>query len=54
MKDELSIESLQAKIFSANTTEYFEEVYSSYIHGNYRSAVVMLWSVVVLDVVQKV
>lgn len=54
MKDEVSIESLKAKIFSTNTSEYFEEVYSSYIHGNYRSAVVMLWSVVVLDIVQKV
>ncbi len=54
MRDELSIESLKGKIFSAKTSEYFEEVYSSYIHGNYRSAVVMLWSVVVLDIVQKV
>lgn len=54
MKDEMSIETLREKIFSANTASYFEEVYSSYIHGNYRSAVVMLWSVVVLDIVQKV
>lgn len=54
MRDEGSIELLKAKIFSTNTSEYFEEVYSSYTHGNYRSAVVMLWSVVVLDVVQKV
>lgn len=54
MKDGLSIESLKGKIFSSNTSSYFEEVYSSYIHGNYRSAVVMLWSVVVLDIVQKV
>lgn len=53
MKDGLSIESLKTKIFSTNTSEYFEEVYSSYIHGNYRSAVVMLWSVVILDIVQK-
>lgn len=53
MKDEFSLENLKQKISSANTAEYFEEVYSSYIHGNYRSAVVMLWSVVILDLIQK-
>lgn len=53
MKDEFSLENLKQKISSANTADYFEEVYSSYIHGNYRSAVVMLWSVVILDLIQK-
>lgn len=53
MIDEASIEFLKDNIFSKNTSEYFEEVYSSYVHRNYRSAVVMLWSVVVLDVVEK-
>ena len=53
MIDELSIEYLKNSIFSKNTSQYFEEVYSSYTHGNYRSAVVMLWSVVVLDIVEK-
>ena len=53
MKDEFSLESLKKKIHSSSTSEYFDEVYSSYIHGNYRSAVVMLWSVVVLDIIQK-
>lgn len=53
MKDEFSLETLKQKISSTNTAEYFEEVYSSYIHGNYRSAVVMLWSVVILDLIQK-
>lgn len=53
MKDEFSLETLKGKIHSANTSEYFEEVYSSYVHGNYRSAVVMLWSVVILDLIQK-
>lgn len=53
MKDEFSLEALKDKIYLENTQKYFEEVYSSYIHGNYRSAVVMLWSVVILDLVQK-
>lgn len=53
MKDEFSLESLKDQIYLNNTSSYFEEVYSCYIHGNYRSAVVMLWSVVVLDLVQK-
>lgn len=53
MKDEFSLEALKDKIYLENTQKYFEEVYSSYLHGNYRSAVVMLWSVVILDLVQK-
>ena len=53
MIDEASIEFLKDNIISKNTSEYFEEVYSCYVHRNYRSAVVMLWSVVVLDVVEK-
>lgn len=35
------------------TRTLFKEVHSSYVMGNYRSAVVMLWSVVVTDLVQK-
>ncbi|MBL8612729.1 MAG: hypothetical protein JNL38_35640, partial [Myxococcales bacterium] len=35
------------------TREYFREVYSSYATGNYRSAVVMLWSVVICDLLFK-
>jgi len=35
------------------TKELFKEVHSSYAMGNYRSAVVMLWSVVVTDLVLK-
>lgn len=53
MKDELSIDSLKSHISSKETAEYFEEVYSCYINGNYRSAVVMLWSVVIYDVIHK-
>lgn len=53
MLDVSSIEALKDKIFSPITAEYFEEVYSCYVNGNYRSAIVMLWSVVVLDTVEK-
>lgn len=53
MKDEFSIDSLKNQIYSKETAKYFEEVYSSYISGNYRSAVVMLWSVVIYDVINK-
>lgn len=53
MLDESSIEALKDKIFSPITAEYFREVYSCYINSNYRSAIVMLWSVVVLDTVEK-
>jgi hypothetical protein len=53
MKDEFSIDSLKNQIDSKETAKYFEEVYSSYINGNYRSAVVMLWSVVIYDIINK-
>lgn len=35
------------------TKEYFKEVYSSYCIGNYRSAIVMLWTVIVCDMLFK-
>ena len=35
------------------TKVLFKEVLSSYQHGNYRSAVVMLWSVVIADIIFK-
>lgn len=41
------------QIADSRTKEYFNEVLSSFINGNYRSAVVMLWSVVVSDLVYK-
>ncbi|WP_416147888.1 hypothetical protein ACM26V_16795 [Salipaludibacillus sp. HK11] len=49
-------ESLEYKaetIQNQNTREYFDEVLSSYHNGNYRSAVVMLYSVVVCDLIYK-
>ncbi|MDD3284375.1 MAG: hypothetical protein PHZ07_02160 [Patescibacteria group bacterium] len=41
------------KIFNLNTKLYFEEVYKSYCSKNYRSAVVMLYSVVICDLIYK-
>ena len=50
---EFSLENLSEKIHSGKTKDYFQEVLSSYHNGNYRSAVVMLWSVAVCDIVYK-
>ncbi len=53
MLDEYSIEQRATQIFDARTKEYFSEVFSCYSAGNYRSAVVMLWSVAVCDLLFK-
>ena len=50
---EFSLEHVAEKIYFSKTKEYFEEVLSSYNNGNYRSSVVMLWSVVVCDILYK-
>jgi hypothetical protein len=50
---EFSIELASERIVDAHTKEYFKEVQQSYSAGNYRSAVVMLWSVVVCDLLFK-
>lgn len=50
---ELSLNNLAENIYSSRTKEYFQEVLSSYQIGNYRSAVVMLWSVVIYDLLHK-
>lgn len=50
-------ESLEAKsdlIYHSKTKEYFLEVSSSYNNGNFRSAIVMLYSVVICDLVYKI
>jgi hypothetical protein len=52
MKD-FSIELAAEQINDQRTKDYFHEVLSSFINGNFRSAVVMLWSVVVADFVYK-
>lgn len=50
---EFSLERFAEDIHYGKTKEYFREVLSSYQNGNYRSAVVMLWSVAVCDIVYK-
>lgn len=49
----LSIEDMAEKIHFGKTKEYFKEALSSYYNGNYRSSVVMLWSVAICDIVYK-
>lgn len=48
-----SIDAAMEQIKNQHTKEIFKEVHSSYAMGNYRSAVVMLWSVVVTDLILK-
>lgn len=50
---EFSLESFSEKIHFSKTKYYFQEVLSSYHNGNYRSAVVMLWSIAICDIVYK-
>lgn len=40
-------------IYFSKTKEYFNEVLSNYANGNYRSAVVMLYSVAICDLLFK-
>ncbi|MDA1652631.1 hypothetical protein [Bacillus cereus group sp. TH160LC] len=48
-----SIEYLAEQIYHYKTKEYFKEVLVSYSNGNNRSAVVMLYSVVICDLIYK-
>lgn len=48
-----SLESHRSKIYDRRTRKYFEEVYKSYSNECYRSATVMLWSVVICDIIFK-
>lgn len=50
---EFSLERISEKIHYGKTKGYFQEVLSSYNNGNYRSSVVMLWSVAICDIVYK-
>lgn len=49
----IGIEDKIELIESTSTKHYFREVYSCYLNGNYRAAVVSLWSVLVCDAVYK-
>lgn len=51
--DAYSIEIKSQSIVDSKTKDYFSEVYSSYVNGNLRSSVVMLWSVAVCDILFK-
>lgn len=51
--NEFSLEVMSEKIYNHKTKEYFKEIVSSYNNENYRSATVMLWSVVIIDLVFK-
>ncbi len=53
VKDNLELEEIAERIHLPKTKKYFTEVLSCYQHGNYRSAVVMLWSVVIFDIIEK-
>lgn len=53
MQNDYSIEQHSNKINNPKIKEYFAEVASSYAIGNYRSAIVILWSVVVCDLLFK-
>jgi hypothetical protein len=50
---DFSIELGAEQIADTRTREYFREVLSSFINGNFRSATVMLWSVAVADLIYK-
>jgi hypothetical protein len=45
----LTIEELKEKIDNTKTKEYFNEVYSCYVNGNYRTAISALYNVFLLD-----
>lgn len=51
--NDYSIESGFERIDNPLTKKYFQEVISSYHAENYRSAVVMLWSVIICDLIYK-
>jgi hypothetical protein len=48
-----SIEQNAERIYHPKTREYFKEVLQSYVNGSYRSAIVMLYSVVMSDLIYK-
>ncbi len=52
MKD-YSFSTAKSRIIQPKTREYFEEVLNSYYNGNYRSAIVILYSVLISDIIAK-
>jgi hypothetical protein len=53
MNYDFSIESGIDKIQNEKTKEYFKEVYQTFVNKNYRSSIVMLYSVLICDLVYK-
>lgn len=53
MSSDYSIELQAESINNHKTKQYFQEVLSCYITGNYRSAIVTLWTVTVTDIILK-
>lgn len=50
---EFSVEQAANKINDYRSKDYFREVMNNYFNANYRSSVVMLWTVVICDLVYK-
>jgi hypothetical protein len=50
---DFSLETTAERIYDVRIQRYFKEVLGSYFNGYYRSAVVMLWSVLVTDMLFK-
>lgn len=53
MNFDYSIETSLENIQNSKSKQYFQEVYQTYINKNYRSSVVMLYSVLICDLVFK-
>lgn len=51
---EFILEEQIEKVLNKNTKEYLREVLSSYTNGNYRAAVVVLYTTVIYDLLQKI
>lgn len=50
---EFSVEQTANNIFDSRTREIFKETMNSYFNGNYRSAIVGVWTIVICDVLFK-
>jgi hypothetical protein len=53
MNTDFSLEADIERIKNSNTRVYFNEVYQTFVNGNYRSSIVMLYSVLICDLVYK-
>lgn len=50
---DFSIDSAIERIYDSRTRDIFKEVWTSYVNKNYRSAVVLLWTTVICDLLYK-